>query len=734
MIRSARPFNNVSSKIKVGVEAPDNNVNMAYYYTPPLVSNENIVIGDNTVFTLAPKPQEVMMFADVDYILKDEVLNNKTVDGELIEITDKFAGDTPLYYCYKLSHKFYGETSLLQGIYNGSSINISDAFGNEVPSTYKYVIYLKKADMKGTGINIKKYILSQVYDVYIYTSFQIQNNFNIVCHYNAVVDDGLGYKIVPSCIEVINPQPFFKKVDNVLDTIENDECYYMQKSHDAIRSSIVHIGSSLDDTRTPQLMRIMVEVTFSDNTVDSIFIPSNENDRIKLYNKSSALDSEADLFDGDKQIITKLDIASYFDKKEIIKVTPHILQIDNGLGNVEFYVRPDGLGKLFAKTTLKQTTIPGHDIKKLIKKDDKILTRYAIRMKDRKPIKLLHPRETGAVSSWYVRIQNGKYSIASNDAIYHYFIPEYYNQVFDKELGYPYKRVSKEKPEVISRSSIKLKCKPLFARDLSDIRVVKRKDDDTVVDVVVDSWNNNDGVINLRDNISINDDIFVDYIFEEDSFTYTGYSVSIDNTTRSVCLDCNPNKHHYVSVLNEDNSITDVPTFMLLDKVVYVYIRPAVIITEAENIYNDKVVIHSFEKLSEEKINSEKLQLIGLLYIRPNSSFRSLDIIDTRSRGGGVIEAISDEVRRLLEPESDNYWDIGYWDGEPFNECGVVIVKLDKSMLVKNGGKFTEEEIEVAVNKHIALGTLAIIEYVTTYNLEDMNINNLEIADYISIK
>lgn len=734
MIKATRPFEKSVSSIRVGAEVPQNNVNLSHYYTPPLVSSENIVIGDNTIFTLAPEPEEVLMYADADFILKDEILNSNTVDGELVEITDKFLGDTPLYYCYKLNHKFYGETSLLQGVYKGESIILEDAFSGELPSSYKYVIYLKRANMKGTDINIKKYILSQVYDVYIYTSFQIRNNFKIMCYYNALIDDRKGYAISPNYSEAINPQPFFKKVDNVLDTIENNECYYMQKSHQAIRSSIIHIGSAIDDPRDPQLIRVMLEVTFIDGEVSSIFIPENEDERIKIYNQDSLLDSESKLFEGDKQILTKLDIVSYFDKKEIVKVTPHVVQVDTGLKNIEFFVRPDGYGKLYAKTSLQQITVAGHDVKKLIEKDGKILTRYSVRMKDRKPIKLLHPRETNNISSWYVRVQNGKYSIVSDSTIYHYFIPEYYNQVFDKELGYPYKKVVGEKPEIISSTSIKLKCAPLYARGFDDIKVVKKREDGRVITLDIESWNNNDGVINLKEYVNENDDLEVDYIFEEDSYVYTGYTVSADSTDRSVCLDCNPNKHHYVSLLEEDNSITDIPTFMLLDKIVHVYIRPAVIIGTTERTYNEKVVLHSFEKISDELIEKEKLQLIGMLYIRPNSSYYSLELDDSRTRGGGITEALNDEIRRLLEPESDYYWDIGFWDGEPFNECSVVIVRLDKNVLIKNGGKFTEEEVEVAVNKHLAYGTLAIIEYITTYNLEDITINNLEITDYISIE
>jgi len=100
--------------------------------------------------------------------------------------------------------------------------------------------------------------------------------------------------------------------------------------------------------------------------------------------------------------------------------------------------------------------------------------------------------------------------------------------------------------------------------------------------------------------------------------------------------------------------------------------------------------------------------------------------VDTRVRGGGILETISEELRRELEIESDHYWDIGYWDGEPYPENGVIVIRLDRKLLKQYGGIFTEDEIELKCYKHVAHGVYLLIEYVDTTH--DFAIQNLEVS------
>jgi hypothetical protein len=146
------------------------------------------------------------------------------------------------------------------------------------------------------------------------------------------------------------------------------------------------------------------------------------------------------------------------------------------------------------------------------------------------------------------------------------------------------------------------------------------------------------------------------------------------------------------------------------------------------NTYNSNTVYH---KISDATPNSEDDIMIGKVFLRHNASLNSTVLVDARTRGGGVLEDIADELRHELEPESDFYFDIGYYDGDPYNENSVVLVRLDNKLLQEYGGQLTHEQITEKVNKWVALGTYPIIEYVNTYTTDYCN-NTVEIDETVT--
>ena len=120
---------------------------------------------------------------------------------------------------------------------------------------------------------------------------------------------------------------------------------------------------------------------------------------------------------------------------------------------------------------------------------------------------------------------------------------------------------------------------------------------------------------------------------------------------------------------------------------------------------------------------------IGSVYIRQNTSLHSTVLVDSRTRGGGVLTSISDGLRHELEAESDYYLDIGYYDGEPYQENGVIIVRIDRRVLKDFGGYFTPEDVDKRVKRWLGLGVLPIIEFVDTYGEKDLPQHTLEIED-----
>ncbi|AIY85202.1 hypothetical protein U729_3145 (plasmid) [Clostridium baratii str. Sullivan] len=144
-----------------------------------------------------------------------------------------------------------------------------------------------------------------------------------------------------------------------------------------------------------------------------------------------------------------------------------------------------------------------------------------------------------------------------------------------------------------------------------------------------------------------------------------------------------------------------------------------------------------YHKIDDEIPNQKYDLLIGSIFLAHHTSLESTEIVDARKIGGGIKEDIADNLRRELEIESDNYLDIGYYDGEVYPENAVVIIRLNKSILVKNGGRFTENDVENIVKRWIAAGTIPLIEYIDVHDSSYINENSeltVEPKDKIDIK
>jgi hypothetical protein len=105
---------------------------------------------------------------------------------------------------------------------------------------------------------------------------------------------------------------------------------------------------------------------------------------------------------------------------------------------------------------------------------------------------------------------------------------------------------------------------------------------------------------------------------------------------------------------------------------------------------------------------------LGSLSVGPNSRVEDVEIIDVRQRGGGLsklgIEKIDDVID--VQPETQFFWDVGYFDGQAVPSNGVLVVRVPKSLLISNGGVFNEDEIKQKCQKHAALGEYIIVEYI----------------------
>jgi hypothetical protein len=341
---------------------------------------------------------------------------------------------------------------------------------------------------------------------------------------------------------------------------------------------------------------------------------------------------------------------------------------------------------------------------------------YSIRFNDSQKIQLLPPREKDSDHSWYLRLKNGRFDRRILDLegkpVYQYSIPEYYRQDFLSAKGFPYRQQLNERPQVLNHEQIRIQNTPMYV-EFDGEKITNATVRVNGKPIRIKDWSGFDGILKLDGSITHNDEIFVDYEYEEDSYTYRGFYNQEDG--RFWHLDLNPSKGHFTTIRDSlDGEVKDVPSFTLINKTIYLYLNPAAKMKEVASgelrmseTVRQSTVFHSFEKIKE-----KEAALIGEVRIRPNSNQSNIQVIDTRVRGGGLKKEITQAIMKEFEEESMFYWDIGHWDGKPFSENGVIVVRITKSVLKEYGGQYSKAEIEERLNKYMGYGIFPIIEFI----------------------
>lgn len=707
----------------------------------------------------------ITMYPDDAGVLHDEY-GKKELASENVDITNLYKDNVPLFYRGKLKYKIYdsvGPNNL--GIYTGTSIKLVNPNMMTLNAKkYKYIVKLIPVDPTGLNIDLK-----DLYEAYIYTSFQITSNFKVNCVYNAYDDKpGLSTleRLKPGLIEQLSVQPFFEKnID------------YNMTVADAIgRKNIFTLANNpvITDSRNK------IEFNFRVKTADNEFVSTTMN--AFAINKDYAFPDEKVLFQDRNYNVSPIQSGNHMNAYEIIMrdcksqlVDIHgnydegrLNRLKNKIFVVEFvnvgsiadknrnlvnlYTPQDGMGIISVETTedtgfkdenggyTKKISLPG----KYKVANNKIYPAYELMCKDAKLITVKPPNSIETLENWYPRVAFSHfervYTVHGMAVKLNYAMPEYDRQDYSSVYGKPYMDVINEKAVVINETTIKIKNSPMYVKldnNYKPINLTVTKKDITgsTKNLKISNWIYTDGLIELKDIISENDTIFVTYTYEELNYVYRGF---YDKGSTFIDLDVNPSKYHTFL----DNRLKPYErrhVYDLFNTVIYFFLRPSRIsqiyqdtienitppVTMVPEIINTETIYHKFgDSMPDSKYDIA----IGNIHIRQNTSLKSTVMIDTRTRGGGVIEGLSDQLRRELEPESDYYWDIGYWDGEPYTENAVIVIRLDRRILKTYGGRFTPQEVEKSVSKWISAGVMPIIEYVTTFTKEELPQGSLTIS------
>jgi len=128
--------------------------------------------------------------------------------------------------------------------------------------------------------------------------------------------------------------------------------------------------------------------------------------------------------------------------------------------------------------------------------------------------------------------------------------------------------------------------------------------------------------------------------------------------------------------------------------------------TETEKIFfQTKAFFGNYESSAGEVVP------LGRVDVVPNTIYGQNVVLDTRSRGGGLKE------NREPEGGERHFWDIGHYDGKPYTGNMVVVIEVPKTVRRRYlEAGLAEDQIEemfkFKASKHIAKGSLILIQYV----------------------
>lgn len=325
------------------------------------------------------------------------------------------------------------------------------------------------------------------------------------------------------------------------------------------------------------------------------------------------------------------------------------------------------------------------------------------------------PTVQTADEMWGLYVNNGRFAITdyTTGLVRHFFIPEFGTQAFSPEL--PYMQQIDEVAEIVDDTVIKVRHTPLrvVAVDSVPTNVTVKANG---VQVGVRDWNEATGHIYLDAPVAFTGTVLVTYEYKQRYYTYRGYGDT--ETSKFYHLDMNPLPGH---LYTDTSTGIDRDSSELLAKNVYLYIVPAYTFyadgsgnpTVASSSVLRHIIVDKGASYNDAAaLIPEGALILGCVAISPKYVPSDAIVIDTRTRGGGLIDGLPTNTLRSIGLDGTGcMFDIGSWDGELYPCNGVIVVTLPASILKENGGDFTEQDIREVLDRCIAFGVYPIIRY-----------------------
>jgi hypothetical protein len=336
---------------------------------------------------------------------------------------------------------------------------------------------------------------------------------------------------------------------------------------------------------------------------------------------------------------------------------------------------------------------------------------YYLKPTNFRAIYLDKPRNVSGDDDWYIKIKAGSFTRrmdasgfvvpSGQGTLYQYYISEYDELPWSLTFGKPYIKIPQETATILDRDVIRLKNVPLLVEPSdvysnggfppSSYLTVWVNEEQLPEDEILD-WDVNNAQVKVAKILNSTDDVVVDYVYKEDYYSYPGFygSGGLYPTTgpfQFFPLDLNPTPLHnhgmYASGVRAHLFVApswdlDVPVFF---NTVPCY----------HNYTGEPSGVHDF--------------YLGSVALGPHAKYTDVDVTDTRTRGGGLKSGLDYDQIKNVQPESQFYWDLGYFDGQAFPSNGVLVFKFSIAMQDR------EDEIREKINRHLAMGEYAIIDF-----------------------
>lgn len=305
------------------------------------------------------------------------------------------------------------------------------------------------------------------------------------------------------------------------------------------------------------------------------------------------------------------------------------------------------------------------------------------------------PSYTGKKSNWYIKIGRGQFTgtVSGSDRIYRN--DSYYNQNFVTD-SMPLIQIVNDKCTIVNNKQIKITHGPLYV-DGGTYDITVTVDGNTYTTNPVDTedfseivdYDSKTGIITLPKIVQDNSSVSATYYIWELYYKYRGY---INTLSSYMHIDFNTNYGHYTSYDSATGTLSD--SNLLIHYAPSFWINPH----DSSGSPPSTDIYHNFNpnngiSVGTPYISDETIQL-GMVSIISN--VKEPDIMDGRNYGGGLKDDIIDDN------ESEQYWDIGFWEGRPYQSNGVAICDI-------NNSEYEKEFIKDIINEYRAVGTLVLL-------------------------